>query len=123
MCAKNSWIRHPRTQHRATKLRKLPTDAESRIWYFLRRRNLLGYRFRRQAPIGPYIVDFLCVEAALVIELDGGQHADAKDYDSARDRFLRSRGLTVLRFWNNDVLQRTESVLEVIVRTLEKRGT
>ena len=112
-------MRNPRAQRRATKLRHSPTDAESRIWYFLRRGHLLGFRFRRQAPVGPYIVDFICVEAALVIEIDGSQHADAKMYDAQRERFLASCGLRVLRFWNTEVLLQTEGVIEVILRELE----
>jgi very-short-patch-repair endonuclease len=111
-------MRNPRAQRRATKLRHSPTDAESRIWYFLRRGHLLGFRFRRQVPIGPYIVDFLCTEAALVVEIDGSQHADAMVYDSRRERFLASRGLRVLRFWNTEVLLETEGVIEVILHEL-----
>jgi very-short-patch-repair endonuclease len=90
------------------------------MWYFLRRGNLLGFRFRRQAPIGPYIVDFLCIDAALVIEIDGSQHADARVYDARRERLLAARGLRVLRFWNTEVLLETEGVIEVILRELGK---
>jgi very-short-patch-repair endonuclease len=88
------------------------------MWYFLRRGRLLGFRFRRQVPIGPYIVDFLCIEAALVIEIDGSQHAEARVYDARRERFLASHGLRVLRFWNTEVLLQTEGVIEVILREL-----
>jgi very-short-patch-repair endonuclease len=88
------------------------------MWYFLRRSHLLGFRFRRQVPIGPYIVDFLCIDAALVIEIDGSQHADARVYDARRERFLASRGLRVVRFWNTEVLLETDGVIELILREL-----
>jgi very-short-patch-repair endonuclease len=112
-------MRNARTQRYAKELRYAATDAERHLWYFLRRRNLSGFRFRRQVPIGPYVVDFLCLEASLVIELDGGQHAEAQDYDRRRDDVLRARGLRVLRFWDNHVLQQTDAVLEVVLRELK----
>ena len=113
-------MRNPKTQARATALRRSLTDAERHLWYFLRRRNLQGYRFRRQAPVGPFIIDFLCIEARLAIELDGSQHASARIYDEQRERMLAQRGIRVLRFWNNEVLQRTEAVLQVISVELDK---
>lgn len=116
-------MRDARMQRRARKLRSSSTDAERRLWHFLRRRNLLGYRFRRQVPLGPYIVDFLCIEARLVVELDGGQHTEQKAYDAARTDYLAALDLRVLRFWNNEVLQSTGSVLEVIARELNRRLT
>src|ERR1700733_8948403 len=88
---------------RARVLRRCPTDAEHRLWYFLRR-NQLGLRFRRQFPIPPYFVDFACTEVRLIIEADGGQHAVPGEHDR-RDAFLMLRGWRVLRFWNNEILQ------------------
>jgi len=89
------------------------------MWRALRSRQLDGLKFRRQATIGPYIPDFVCVEAKLVVELDGGQHGD--DMDGERTKFLELRGFKVLRFWNHDVLQNTEGVLEVILSSAQAR--
>lgn len=99
---------------RARQLRRNMTDAERRLWSRLRRRKLHGRRFRRQHPIGPFIADFACPEEKLVIELDGGQHAERKEQDAARTRWLAARGYRVLRFWNNDVLTQTDAVVQVI---------
>ena len=88
------------------------TDAEAVMWRHLRGRSL-GVTFRRQHPIGPYFADFACLTTKVVVEVDGGQHAGSQ-HDARRDAFLRSEGFTVLRFWNNDVLLRTDAVLEVI---------
>ncbi len=93
------------------------TDAERRLWSSLRHQQL-GVRFRRQAPIGPYIADFACFAPRIVIEIDGGQHADQQDYDSRRDDWLRAQGFRVLRFWNNEVLGNTQGVLERILSEL-----
>jgi very-short-patch-repair endonuclease len=98
----------------AKRLRSTQTDAERRLWYHLRAHRFLDLKFRRQKPIGPYIVDFVCHEKSLVIELDGGQHAEDSRYDAARDAWLRARGYTVLRFWNNEVMQALDAVLERI---------
>ncbi|MSO80115.1 MAG: endonuclease domain-containing protein [Alphaproteobacteria bacterium] len=89
---------------RARDLRRHPTDAERALWRHLRQRQLAGYRFRRQTPVGPFIVDFLCVEAGLVTEIDGGQHATQEAADTNRTAWLESQGLRVLSFWNNEVL-------------------
>jgi very-short-patch-repair endonuclease len=94
------------------------TDAELRIWLGVRGEQLDGHRFRRQVPIGPYIVDFVCLKAKLVIEIDGGQHQVNAEGDAARSAWLESRGYRVLRFWNTDVLREGESVLEKIRREL-----
>jgi very-short-patch-repair endonuclease len=94
------------------------TDAERRLWSRLRMQALEGHRFRRQSPIGRFIVDFVCPECALIVELDGGQHADQQTYDSARTAWLESQGYRVLRFWNSDVLENPEGVLEVILAAL-----
>ena len=102
----------------AKQLRTNMTDAERRLWYRLRAHRFDGYKFKRQVPIGPYIVDFACVGRKLVIEVDGGQHADNQS-DEVRDRYLGSEGFRVLRFWNNDVLRNTSGVLETILSALE----
>ena len=92
---------------RARQLRKSLTDAERVLWNILRNRQVLGYRFRRQAPIGPYIVDFVCFENRLVIEVDGGQHVEQADYDADRTGWLEGAGYRVIRFWNSQVLEET----------------
>jgi adenine-specific DNA methylase/very-short-patch-repair endonuclease len=104
----------------AREMRSEATDAEKLMWYLLRNRRLADARFRRQHPIGRYIVDFCCREYGLVVELDGGQHRDQQTYDARRDAFLRKQGLSVLRFWNNDVLSETEGVLQQIWEFIEK---
>ncbi len=101
-------------------LRMNQSDAEKRIWRHLRNRQMHGAKFRRQIAIDPYIVDFICTDCMLIVELDGGQHADQIDYDEKRTKFLESRGYRVLRFWNNDVLANTEGVLEVIMSALQR---
>lgn len=106
---------------RARQLRRASTDAERHLWRHLRYRNLADYKFRRQYPVAGYIVDFVCLSAMLVIEIDGGQHMDAVEYDAARTRKLEARGFRVLRFWNDDVLLRTEDVLEATWRHLVAR--
>ena len=78
----------------------------------------MGFKFRRQAPIGRYVVDFVCFEQRLVIELDGGQHAVNQDYDHSRTEWLRSQGFKVIRFWNHDVMNKVEEIKEVIARNL-----
>ncbi|QDH70929.1 endonuclease domain-containing protein [Marilutibacter alkalisoli] len=105
----------------ARRLRRSMTDAEHRLWYHLRNRALMGWKFRRQYPVGPYIADFACLEAWVLVELDGGQHADDAQ-DAIRDGFLQAKGYRVLRFWNNDALERTEVVLEVIHAALVSGG-
>jgi len=104
--------------NRARSRRKSDTDAERRMWRLLRNRNLQQFKFRRQHPIGPYIVDFVCLEKRLVIELDGGQHAEQARYDSKRTADLELEGYPVLRFWDNDVLTRTDNVMQAIYREL-----
>src|ERR1043165_2895904 len=102
----------------AKKLRSNMTDAERRLWYRLRAHRFGGIKFKRQVPIGPYIVDFACLSQKLILEIDGGQHADNKA-DRAREQKLREQGFRVLRFWNNDVLKRTDTVLEIVVSALK----
>ena len=106
---------------RARSLRRRSTDAERALWAKLRSRGLHGVKFRRQVPMGLYVVDFLCEEARLIVELDGGQHLAQRESDAGRTRWLESRGYKVLRFWNHDVLPRPDAVLEAIRLTLEER--
>lgn len=93
------------------------TDAEARLWSLLRSRGLAGHKFVRQLPIGPYFADFACRELALIVEVDGGQHADSQR-DETRTRFLNAEGYSVLRFWNNEVLENPEGVYTAIALTL-----
>jgi len=95
-------------------LRKRPTDAEKVLWQQLRQKQLEGFKFRRQQPIDHYIVDFVCFERRIIIEVDGGQHATQRKGDILRDTYLRQQGFHVLRFWNNEVLLNINGVLEVI---------
>ena len=106
-----------RVRDRARKLRTDPTKAESRLWYLLRRKQLRGWHFRRQHPIPPYIVDFACLAAKLVIEADGGQH-DPNGSDRRRDALIKARGWRILRFWNDEILQNPEGVIEQILAAL-----
>ncbi|MGK7295012.1 MAG: endonuclease domain-containing protein [Candidatus Wenzhouxiangella sp. M2_3B_020] len=105
-------------RQRARTLRNYMTDAEQRLWHRLRRKQICNARFRRQHPIGHYIVDFVCLDRKLIVEVDGGQH-QGSGYDEARDAWLRAQGFEVLRFWNHDVLQRTDEVVEAIWRWLK----
>jgi very-short-patch-repair endonuclease len=102
----------------ARRLRRDQTDAERVLWFRLRDRRLNGLKFKRQVPIDKYIVDFCCAEAWLIVELDGGQHA-MRD-ETNRTAVLEAMGYLVLRFWNNDVLQNTEGVLEEILNTVNR---
>ncbi len=106
-----------KTNPHAKRLRQEATDAERLLWQRLRSRQIAGAKFRRQATVGPYIVDFLCVEAKLVVEADGGQHSPERD--AVRTEWLESRGLHVARFWNHDVLQNIDGVLQAILLLLE----
>jgi very-short-patch-repair endonuclease len=105
---------------RAKSMRFEMTDAETVLWKQLRAHRLNHLGFRRQSPIGPYIVDFVCQEHRLVVELDGGQHANDREalHDAKRQKWLASRGYQVLRFWNSDVLQHCEAVLETITSAI-----
>ncbi len=102
----------------ARELRKSMTDAERHLWHRLRRSQIDGCRFRRQAVIGRYVVDFVCFEKRLVIELDGGQHLEQQEYDSDRTAWLESQGFRVLRYWNHEVFKELDAILEVISRSL-----
>ncbi len=102
------------------KLRANQTAAEQRLWYFLRAHRFLGLKFKRQVPIGPYIADFLCIEYNLIVEADGGQHGSLNDFD--RDAWLRDQGYSVLRFWNNQVHNEIDGVLEAIRQAVLAQG-
>lgn len=106
---------------RSRELRNNATLAERKLWQHLRNCQLSGARFNRQVPIGPFICDFAARTAKVIIELDGGQHAERSAEDEARTRFLVGRGYRVLRFWNNDVLENVEGVLSVIEEALKNR--
>ena len=108
---------------RARRLRKNMTDAERALWRYLRLRQLEGHKFRRQVRIGPYIADLACLKAMLVIEVDGGQHAEARAYDSRRDDVMRGQGYRILRFWNNEVLGNMDCVWQVIAAELTHTGS
>lgn len=113
--ARKEW-RGPQTRRFrgfARSMRRTPTEAEARMWSLLRSRRFSGYKFRRQLPIENYIVDFVCLESRLIVELDGSQHVESAS-DKMRDADLTKRGFRVLRFWNGDVFAETDSVLEAI---------
>ena len=105
----------------AKRLRTEMTDAERRLWYLLRAHRFSGYKFKRQVPIGRYVLDFVCFDRKVVVEADGGQHADSST-DRSRDEWLQGQGFRILRFWNNDVLKNTQAVMEVISNALETSG-
>jgi very-short-patch-repair endonuclease len=113
----------PSTYQHARKLRKSETEAEQKLWSLLRNRQLKQKKFRRQHAIAIYVLDFYCNECKLAIELDGEHHAAAetKDYDSGRTLLLNEHGITVLRFWNTEVLNETEKVIEKIIQYLAKK--
>ncbi len=111
-------MRHGQKTLLARRLRSNMTDAEQQLWRQLRLKQLAGHRFRRQHPIGPFVADFACLQARLVIEVDGGQHAGSQ-MDIDRDAYVASRGFLVLRFWNHDVLQNMIGVVETIMRHLD----
>jgi very-short-patch-repair endonuclease len=108
----------PRTA-RARELRQTSTVAEHELWSLVRNRKIAGCRFRRQVPIDRFFADFACLERRLIVELDGGQHADELEYDAARTEALEACGWTVLRFWNNQVLENPEGVAGTIREALE----
>ncbi|WP_449553959.1 endonuclease domain-containing protein [Lelliottia amnigena] len=104
---------------KSKQLRIAMTPEELRLWYLLRDRRFFGYKFRRQMPIGAYIVDFACFKASLIVELDGGQHQDDVEYDQRRSAFLNDNGWKVIRFWNNEFRSNEEDVLRVILEHLQ----
>jgi adenine-specific DNA-methyltransferase len=103
---------------KARELRKTMTDAERALWRHLRLRQISGYKFRRQQPIGKYIVDFVCFEKKLIVEVDGAHHAEQSAYDIGRSAWLEKEGFRVLRFWDNQVLKETNGVKEMIIKAL-----
>ncbi|KFL29317.1 DNA methyltransferase [Devosia riboflavina] len=105
---------------RARSMRHEPTEAEQRLWSLLRSRRFSGFKFRRQFPIGNYIADFICLDARLIIEADGGQHAESP-HDLTRDTYLRAQNFHLLRLWNNDILARPDDVSETIWATLHEK--
>ncbi|WP_421981848.1 endonuclease domain-containing protein [Roseibium sp.] len=106
---------------RARSLRKHATEAEIRLWHYLRNRQLGGWKFRRQFPVDRFITDFACIDAKLIVELDGSQHAENAHADAERTRILERCGFRVIRYWNADVLKDTPNVLEDILAHLEMR--
>ena len=109
-----------RVLDKARTLRHQPTPAETQLWQCLRNRQLSGYKFRRQYPVGEYIADFACITAGLIIELDGNHHADQEQraYDDVRTLFLQTAGFRILRFWNNQILDDLPTVLQTIEHSL-----
>ncbi|MFY9814303.1 MAG: endonuclease domain-containing protein [Dehalococcoidales bacterium] len=105
----------------AKQLRNSETEAEKFLWTLLRAKKLNGVKFRRQAPIGVYVVDFVSFEKKLIIEIDGGQHSAEKnkEYDGIRTRWLESQGFRVIRFWNNDISQNIDGVITRITEVLD----
>ena len=112
-------MKEPKLLDHAKRMRTAQTDAEALLWRHFRGKRFSGHKFRRQQPIGPFIADFVCLRCRLIVEADGGQHTDAAEYDEKRTAWLEAQGFRVLRFWNNDVLQRTDNVLDSILNALE----
>ena len=112
----NDWLRQNRIPQQ---LRNSATDAERLLWQYLRGRQL-GVKFRRQHPFNGFVLDFVSLEARLVVELDGGQHAETASNDAERDRQLAAAGFRILRFWNNQVFQETAAVVETIMAAIEE---
>ena len=102
-------------------LRNNATDAERKLWSAIKNRKLSGFKFRRQAPIGKYIVDFVCHEKSLVVEADGGQHIEKAETDAKRTAWLELQGFRVIRFWNDQVLKEADAVLAGILRVLNEK--
>lgn len=111
----------PTIKSYARQLRSEMTDAEQKLWQHLRMRQIAGLKFRRQHPCGPFILDFACLQIKLAIEVDGGQHNENKQKDIERTLYLQKNGWTVLRFWNNEVLQEIDAVLMVIHQSCHLR--
>ncbi|MBP6750272.1 MAG: endonuclease domain-containing protein [Xanthomonadaceae bacterium] len=107
-------------RRRARRLRGAMTEAERWLWHCLRARQIKGFRFRRQVPLHGYVVDFLCPQAKLVIEVDGGQHAQRSGYDARRTAVLERYGYRVVRYWNHDVLRDADNVVADVHRHLTR---
>jgi very-short-patch-repair endonuclease len=112
---------HPTIRQRARELRKSMTPAEARLWYHLRHRQLDGYYFRGQHPIGRFITHFCCTKARLVVEIDGDVHVMQREYDAARTQWLQDRGYRVMRFTNDEVVRQLSAVLESILAACEEQ--
>ncbi|OGL65879.1 hypothetical protein A3B21_02245 [Candidatus Uhrbacteria bacterium RIFCSPLOWO2_01_FULL_47_24] len=108
------------TIKRARTLRHNATDAENKLWYFIRNRQLGGYKFRRQHPVGPYTTDFCCEEMCMIVEIDGSQHGARVKKDATRTRYLENHGYRVIRFGADTAVRETEVVLETILTELRK---
>jgi adenine-specific DNA-methyltransferase len=113
--------RNPIRRQRARQLRRQVTPAEGILWREVRNRRFASFKFRRQHPIGPFFADLACHECKLILELDGETHLGAETRDEARTKYLQSQGWLVMRFWNNQIYEELESVLEVIYRTCQQR--
>ena len=111
----------PRLRRLAKNMRHAPTEAEAKLWSVLRNRRFANFKFRRQLPIGDYIVDFVCLSHQLIVEADGSQHAESSG-DAVRDTHLRAQGFGLLRFWNNDILARPAAVADAIWAALDERS-
>jgi very-short-patch-repair endonuclease len=109
---------NPKSYETARQLRKLPTPAEKRLWLVLRGEKLNGLHFRRQHALGKYIIDFVCVKWKLAIEIDGSQHLEQSDYDIQRTAYLESQGYKLIRFWNDQVMNDIEGVIQSIEAAL-----
>ena len=109
----------PRGYELAKNLRKEPTPAERKLWAYLRGDKLNGVYFRRQYAIGDFVTDFCAIKEKLVIELDGGQHLEQEDYDKERTKYLESQGYKVIRFWNSEVMNDMDGVIQAIIIALE----
>jgi very-short-patch-repair endonuclease len=112
----------PQTTQNARRLRSAMTDAERRLWHSLRVRQIDGQKFRRQYPLGRYIVDFVCLERRLIVEVDGGQHSERQVEDTIRSQWLRNKGFRVVRFWNNEIMSNLDGVTTVIGQALRAMG-
>ena len=111
------------TRDTARRLRREQTEWEHNLWERLRRRQLDGFKFRRQHPVGPFFADFFCPEAKLIVEIDGSQHADELDHDKSRTEYLRREGYHVLRFWNHEISSGIDTVVQRIADALEPSRT
>ncbi len=115
--------RNPQALERGRELRQSVTESEKKLWGQLRSKQMYGFKFHRQQSVGAYIVDFVAHEAALIVELDGGQHAEQENYDTRRTRFLEQAGFRVLRFWNHEVMENLEGVLQIIGSAVQVERT
>ena len=115
-------LRTPQAAKHARELRRSLTRVERRLWTHLRAKRFHGWHIRRQVPIGRYVADFVCEKARVIVEVDGGQHSESVASDAQRTQWLESQGYRVLRYWNNEVLQNLEGVLETLLAALNKNA-